>query len=428
MKKWLSVLLILTMASVLLAACGSKTDEASPAASATANDAAGESGSDISGKIVFLSQHTDMVDTEFVDYAKRFQEKYPNAEVEFQATQDYEKTLKIRMASGDFPDVVLIPAMPNSDLSKFFTPLDDLGLNDKIYFKDFRSYEGKMYGIASGGGSVGIVYNKKAFAAAGVTELPTTLDQFYAAAEKLKANGVVPLASNFKDKWPLNTWFDEVPTLLTGDADYGNKRVDSDVPYTLDNAYGQTFTILKTMHERGYLEKDINSTNWDQSKKDLAQGKMGMFLLGNWVIAQIIDAGGNSDDIGFFPFPADNSGKVKATLGPDYSYAVNKDSKNIPVAKAFVKWMVEESGYEDFAGYIPVMKDKQPKLPQLVDFMASDATIIESVPYDSNMQAIENKAQFDKGSFIQEFILGDEQKVIDKYNKQWAAAKKSIVK
>ncbi|KAI7254628.1 hypothetical protein KC345_g11240, partial [Hortaea werneckii] len=336
---------------------------------------------------------------------------------------------KIRIGSGEFPDVVLIPTIPNSDLPTYFAPLDDLGLNDRIYFKDFKSYEGKVYGISVGATTTGIVYNKKAFADAGITEVPKTLDEFYAASEKLKAAGKVALASNFKDQWTLYPWASEIPTTISGNANLNNERLNSDAPYQMDNAYGQGMSIIRNMYEKGYLEPDVNSTNWEQSKKDVASGKFAMYILGNWVIPQVIESGTTSDNIGFFPFPYDNSGKLNVTLAPDWAYGVNKDSKHLETAKAFVKWMLEDSGFDDFGGFIPVLKDKEPTVPQLAEFNGFNPTYIEAVTDDPATTEVVNKAQITKEAVVQEFVLAkDPQKILDKYNTAWAKAKKALGK
>ncbi|MGO4371732.1 ABC transporter substrate-binding protein [Paenibacillus sp. MCAF20] len=443
MKKSMLSLLTIVMLMVILAACGGNGNGNSgngngknegsnnTSTNAPANNGGGEEagGEDISGTITFLTNRTDMVDKEYVDYAKRFKEKYPNADVKFEAVTDLDQTTKIRIASGEFPDVVLIPTVPNSDLPKYFAPLDDLGLNDRIYFKDYKAYEGKVYGISAGATTTGIVYNKKAFTDAGITAVPKTLDEFYAAAEKLKAKGIVPLASNFKDQWPLYPWGSEVPTSIAGNANLNNERKDSDAPYQMDNAYGQGMTIIRTMYEKGYLEPDVNSTNWEQSKKDVASGKFAMFMLGNWVIPQVVQSGTTDDNVGFFPLPYDNSGKLNVALAPDWGYGVNKDSKNLATAKAFVKWMLEESGFDDFAGFIPVLKDKAPNVAQLAEFNSFNPTYIEAVSDDEVTTQIVNKAQITKEAFAQEFVLAkDPQKILDKYNAEWAKAKKAIVK
>lgn len=431
MKNVVPIALAAIMSLSLLAACGSGdngggsvSETKKPEGSAAA--AKGGANDNIKGKVTFLTNRTDMIDKEYKDYAKRFKEKYPNADVEFEAIRDYDKNVKIRISSGDYPDIVLIPTIPNSDLPKYFAPLDDMGLKDNIYFSDFKAAGGSMYGIAQGTNTSGIVYNKKAFAQAGITSVPKTLDEFYAACEKLKAKGIVPLASNFKDKWPLGSWVWDLPTLIANNASLGNDRAKTDTPYTLDGPYGKSMSILKTMHEKGYLEPDINSTNWEQSKKDVATGKFAMYYLGNWVINQIIENGAKSEDIGFFPMPFDNSGKLYAPLSPDWFYGVNKNSKNLETAKAFLKWLVVDSGYDDFSGFIPVLKNKQSNLPQLAEFKSYNPTFIEGVADSDQAIAIQNKAQIEVQAIVQEFVLGDGKAVFDKYNKQWADAKKAL--
>ncbi|CAM4414706.1 ABC-type glycerol-3-phosphate transport system substrate-binding protein [Paenibacillus endophyticus] len=436
MKKTVSLALASVVMLTSLAACGgnnANTEETATNKPST-NDAATnkpenggtEEAAKITGDVVFLTNRTDMIDKQYVDYEKRFEEKYPGVDLKFEAITDYDKTLKIRIASGDFPDVVFTPTIPNAELPNYFAPLDDIAFSGDIHFKDLKAQEGKMYGISSGGSTVGIVYNKKAFEKAGITALPKTYDEFLAASQKLKDAGIVPLASNFKDKWPLDVWVYDMPTLLAGASDHQNKRAESDTPYTMDNAYGKSWSIIREMHTKGFLEADVNSTNWEQSKKDVASGKFGMYLLGNWVINQVIENGAPAEDVGFFPFPVDNSGEAKAPLNPDFFYAVNKNG-NVEAGKAFVQWMIEESGYDDFAGFIPTLKDKESKLPQLSEFNTFSPKFFEpAAPIDAATE-IQNKAQLDQAAVVQEFVLSkDPQKVLDKVNTAWAKAKKDL--
>lgn len=435
MKKVISLALVSVVMLTSLAACGgNNTNTNSPTNKPSTDNTAtnkpenggSEEASNIKGEVVFLTNRTDMIDKQYVDYEKRFEDKYPGVDLKFEAITDYDKTLKIRIASGDFPDVVFVPTIPNAELPNYFAPLDDIAFSGEIHFKDLKAQEGKMYGVSSGGSTVGIVYNKKAFEKAGITALPKTYDEFLAASQKLKDAGIVPLASNFKDKWPLDTWVYDVPTLIGGASDHQNKRAESETPYTLDNAYGKSWGILREMYTKGFLETDVNSTNWEQSKKDVATGKFGMYLLGNWVINQVIENGAPAEDIGFFPFPVDNTGEAKAPLNPDFFYAVNKNG-NVEAGKAFVQWMIEESGYDDFAGFIPTLKAKESKLPQLAEFNSFTPKFFEpAAPVDAATE-IQNKAQLDQAAVVQEFVLAkDPQKVLDKVNTAWAKAKKDL--
>ncbi|MUG44142.1 ABC transporter substrate-binding protein [Paenibacillus woosongensis] len=439
MKKnslWIAFIMVFALTAILTGCNGSKDTSSGTnaginegASNASDSNAAGkDTANKLSGKVTFLTNRTDMIGKEYDDYIKRFNEKYPDITIEFEASQtDYNQQIKVRMASGELPDLMFIPDIPNSDLPKYFAPLDDLELSAEVTFKDFKSYDGKLYGITTGNSTSGIVYNKKAFADAGITELPKTWDEFLAACEKLKQNGVIPLSSNFKDKWPLGNWVYDLPRVIENNKNFPNERLNMEAPFSMDNGYGKAMTLLRTLAEKGYLEKDINSTNWEQSKKDVANGKMGMYFLGNWVINQVIGVGAESDNIGFFPLPFDNSGEIRAGLNPDFFYAVSKDSKNLEAAKAFLTWMLEDSGYEDFAGFISPLEGRESKLTQLAEFQATGVDLQEGMPDDPKVIEISNKAQIDLPAIAQEFVLAkDPQAVLDKWNKAWAKAKKDL--
>lgn len=434
-KAVLIILMMLFVLSAVLSGCSSANNSNNSAGNGDSTPATGQNSESeevkeatLSGKVTFLTNRTDMIGKEYDEYLKRFNEKYPDIQIEFEGGQtDYNQQLKVRMASGELPDLMFVPDIPNSDLPKYFAQLDDMPFSSELTFKDFKSYEGKLYGITTGNASSGIVYNKKAFADAGITDTPKTWDEFLAACEKLKQNGVIPLSSNFKDKWPLGSWVYDLPRLIENNPDFPNEKLSTDTPFTMDNGYGKSLSLLKELADKDYLEKDINSTNWEQSKKDLANGKMAMYYLGNWVINQVIGVGAESDNIGFFPLPYDNSGQSRAGLSPDFFYAVNKDSKNLEATKAFLTWLIEDSGYEDFAGFISPLEGRESKLPQLAEFQALATELQEGVADDPEVIQISNKAQIDLPAIAQEFVLAkDPQTVFDKWNKAWAKAKKDL--
>lgn len=417
MKKNILLLVSLIIMLTIVSACSGNSQGS--------NESSNETG-EVTGELVFLTNRTDMIGNVYDEYKQRFEEKYPGVNIEFEAIQDYDATLKVRMSSGDFPDVVFLPTLSNAEFPEYFAPLNDIEFSGDIYFEEMRAHEGQIYGISSGGSTVGIVYNKEAFAKAGITEVPKTYDEFLAACEKLKQSGIVPLASNFKDKWPLDVWVYDIPTILAGASDHQNKRADTDTPYTMDNEYGKSWGIIRELYQKGYLEPDVNSTNWEQSKKDIANGNFGMYLLGNWVINQVIENGADPDNVGFFPFPADNSGQAKAPLNPDFFYAVNKNG-NVPAAKAFIKWIIEESGYDEFAGFIPTLKDREPKLAQLAEFNSFNVEFFEPAQPSDLATDIQNQARLDQAATVQQFVLSDDPaSVLDKVNSDWAKARKEL--
>ncbi|WP_167357056.1 ABC transporter substrate-binding protein [Paenibacillus pectinilyticus] len=436
MKKWLTHSMGLVMVMSVFAGCSSKTETAatvSPAAQSTAAatttaaQATTKPEDKISGKITFLNHRTDIAETKMKDYIAAFKKLYPNADVENEAVKDESNIVKVRAASQQLPDVVFVggDAMKPQNYPDYFVPLDDLGLNGKVYFEDSFKVNGKLYGISSGGSITGVLYNKKAFESAGITSVPKTLDEFYADCEKLKSKGIVPVATNFKDKWPLSQ-YEVLAQSIAGDALIMDKLAVSDAPFTLDSSYGKALTILRTLADKKYTESDLFSTNWEASKKDLATGKFAMAVLGNWAIPQIIENGAQPDDIGFFPMPVDNNGTLVSPIGSDAALVVSKTSKNIETAKAFVKFFIEQSGYANDSGFVPPIKSEQPKLKQLADFM-NGTKMLESSPTKDYTNQVSNKAQFAFPDLAQEFMTTkDQQSVLDKFNKKWAAARKTV--
>lgn len=443
MRRTITLALVLAVVLSLLAGCGSKSEDKGSASdgkttdsqtttdSSAKGDDAGKtdtgSGSEIKGEITWATHRTELVDTDLKRYVEKFKEKYPGVDVKIEGLKDYEQTIRVRMAANELPDVLSLVETKQSDLPEFYEPLDDLGLNDRIYFKDFNSYEGKLYGISQQVAINGLVYNKKAFQAAGIAEPPKTLDELFADAEKLKAKGIVPMATAFKDEWTLQYWTDPAE-FIYGSTKLRNDKIKTDTPYTTDGPYGQGIGILKQLYDKGYLEKDVYSASWDQTQKDLASGKTAMMYIGNWFFSYLVHNGLPLEDIGFAPLPYDNSGNVKGMMRNDWAYAVSKTSQNKPAAKAFIKFMLEESGDEADHMIISVLKDKKQDNPQLEQFMSYNPTMLEAEALNPDVDAVEKKMQFEPFKFIQEVVVKDMKTVFDQYNQKWSAAKKALNK
>ncbi|NBD23701.1 ABC transporter substrate-binding protein [Paenibacillus glycinis] len=442
MNKNVALSLVMTLGVGLLAGCGSSNgnDSNTNAANAPSADAGnagtnanganagGEADSSaLKGTITWATHRTELVDTDLKKYVDAFEAKYPGTEVKIEGLKDYEQTIRVRMAANELPDVLSLVETTKADLPKFYEPLDDLGLDDNIYFKDYNSYDGKLYGITQQVAINGLLYNKKAFEKAGITAPPKTLDELYADADKLKTAGIVPMATAFKDGWTLQYWTDPAE-FIYGSTKLRNDKINSDTPFTVDGPYGQGLGILKKLFDSGDLEKDVYSATWDQTQKDLASGKTGMMYIGNWAISNLLSNGLALEDIGFAPMPYDNSGTVKGMMRNDWAYAVSSTSKNKPLAKAFIKFMIEESGdYKDHMIISP-LKDQQATLTPITDFMAFKPEMLEAQAVSEDVTAIENKMQFDPFKFIQEVTVNKMQEVFDGYNKKWQAAKAAVGK
>ena len=191
----------LAMASAMvfsLAACGNGGEDKKGSSSGEAVPTidqvnVGEDYQDIEASIKVLTNRTDIVDTVYAGYAEEFMELYPNIKVEYEAVTDYEESLTLRLTTGDWGDLCFIPtSVDKSELGDYFTPLGDFDTLDPVYnFCTEKTYDGTVYGIANGGTANGVVYNKKVWADAGITELPKTPDEFLDDLQIIKDNPAV---------------------------------------------------------------------------------------------------------------------------------------------------------------------------------------------------------------------------------------------
>ncbi|MCZ8520861.1 MULTISPECIES: ABC transporter substrate-binding protein [Paenibacillus] len=423
MKRSIAVLAAAWSAASLLSACSGSGGGTDPAAAPS--NAGG-----LKGEITFLTHRTDLADTVLTDIAEEFMAKNPGVHITVEASKG-DDVLKTQIAANELPDIMFVPSglgMTRKDYPTYFVPIDDLGYTkDNLwYYTNGAGPDNKLYTLSIGVNYQGFIYSKSAFQAAGIDKPPATMEEFLAAAEKLKAKGTVPVASNFKDGWPLGNYADGAYSNdITGLKNYQNTLIGKDLFGSEPGSLLEGIKFLRTLADKGYLEKDLMSTNWDASKRDLAQGKVGMTYLGTWLPAQIEQNGGKPEDIGMFPVPG-----AKALVGSaDYMYGVTKNSKAPEAAKAFLKFMWDNGYMPKKAGMIPPNKDYQADQPFLKELLSYKLPIVEWEALQPEYQDLINKAQIDTKKVAQEYVLAENpQEIIDKYNKKWADARKALGK
>ncbi|MBK4348460.1 ABC transporter substrate-binding protein [Lacisediminihabitans changchengi] len=317
-----------------------------------------------SGEITVLTQRTDLVNTTFKDYAAEFEKAYPGVTVKFEAIKDYEGQVKTRLNTKSYGDVLAIPntVSPNQ-LSTFFEPLGSIDKLSKTYrFVTEQAYSGKGYGIAITGNAQGIVYNKKVWAAAGLSDLPTTPDEFLSDLKAIKSKtDAIPLYTNYKDGWPLTQW--EGNRGIFGDENASEALITDKSPWKPGKYQYVTDGILfDAVHEK-LTEADPTTTDWESSKGLLGSGKVATMVLGSWAVSQMQDAaktaGASPDDIGYMPYPVQSKGKFYSTISGDYKNAISKYSQHKAAAWAWIKWFAAKSNYSyDQGGLSPLVDGK----------------------------------------------------------------------
>lgn len=340
----------------------------------TSADGEGDYG-DLTASIKVLTNRTDIVDTVYKGYAEQFMEIYPNITVEYEGITDYEESLRLRLTTGDWGDLCFIPtSVSKEELQNYFIPLGDFDTLDSIYnFCQEKSFGGKVYGIANGGTAGGVLYNKKVWDAAGITELPKTPDEFLDALQQIKDNtDAIPLYTNFSAGWPMGAWDAYTDIVCTGDAEFKNRMPHMKDPFAKRDDMTGPYAVYYTMYEavaRKLIEEDPASTDWESSKGAINKGEIASMVLGSWAVQQCKDAGDTPDDVKYMPFPITVDGKQYASAGGNYGFGINNQATtdNQIAAMLYLKWLIEESSIYTDEGSIPARKD-QPLPDVLADF------------------------------------------------------------
>lgn len=443
-KRFLSIICASAIATSLFVGCGASDNSAENNNNGEAQEEnVGGNKSDVTLKV--LTHRTDIIDTVLKDVSNEFTEK-TGIKIEWEGITDYNGIVQTRMNTQDYGDVLnILSAIKADELGLFFEPLGSLA--------DYSDYVGvaeradlttdTVYGIPNGLGADGIVYNKKVFAEAGYEEFPDTLSGLYEALGKIsEMDGVVPVAINSADKWPLSQ-YDATASAVYGNPYYYRDMGTFENPFSAGVATGDVLEILYKFVSEGWVEEDLTTTNWEQSKVDMANGKVGMMTLGMWAVPQIQGVSEDTaSDIAIAPFPVDDSGDLRTGAGPDNYLGVSKYSKHKEEAKEFALFFANSLTYLDDNGFIPSNQKLTSGNPLVKEFQESGVELMFADPAEADQEASdltteianESGIKFWDGEYIQNAVIAakksraDFEAVIDGYNQKWNANKEKLSK
>jgi glucose/mannose transport system substrate-binding protein len=133
-----------------------------------------------------------------------------------------------------------------------------------------------------------IWYSKAAFRQAGIAAEPKSMDELFAALDKLKAAGLVPLAHGGQS-WQDNTVFTAVLVNMGGRDLYLKVLRDRDPAVIKGEAFKAVLLAFKRL--QGYVDKGSPGRNWNDATAMLITGKGGVQIMGDWAKGEFTLAG-----------------------------------------------------------------------------------------------------------------------------------------
>jgi raffinose/stachyose/melibiose transport system substrate-binding protein len=337
--------------ALLLGACGTPSSVSSSDKQANLSAPAKKSGT--------LSILTKFADPKyapyFVDIAKAYEAANPNVKVNLQQVGDqpYKDKIRVLTASHKLPDIYFSWAGdfankfvrgglaadltgvigPNTAWGKTFSPAALKAFEDN----------GRNYGVPIDLDAKYMVYNKAAFAKAGLSGPPATFEELISDCGKLKAAGYTPIAFGNQYGWPAIHYLTQLNAY-----DVPASRLASDYnPATgafTDKGYVTALEQFQTIIEQ-CSNPSSDGLAHEAAQANFLSGKAAMHYLELVEFPVLTAKGGASKAVahswGFFrlPAPSGAAGDTNALTGAPDGFLVNKASKNAALAVDFLKFM-----------------------------------------------------------------------------------------
>jgi multiple sugar transport system substrate-binding protein len=281
-----------------------------------------------------------------------------------------------------------------TDIEQYMTPglkAASLGSDGKAYFVPVYNYPWV------------VLYRKSLFEEKGYT-VPTTIDEFKTLADKMKADGLVPLAFGDQDGWPAMGTFDVLNMrlngyqfhvgLMEGTEKWSDPKVKAVFEYWRD--------LLP------YFQEGAPGRTWqDAAKAALVDKSAAMYFLGTFAVEQ---AGENGADVGFFPFPLlgtefDGENAIDAPID---GFMLSANPKNPDAAKAFLKCVATpeaQVAYVTSPGIGSVAVSPQADTSKYTDVQKASAEVLKSAGNIAQFLDRDARADFAGPSGMQGFLL-----------------------
>jgi multiple sugar transport system substrate-binding protein len=272
-----------------------------------------------------------------------FQELHPEMNIELTIVDREAWKTQIRNALGaNAPDVVnwyaanrmgpYVEAGLFEDISDMYANGDLPGL-DAV--KGAMTLDGKQWGVPYTYYQWGIYYREDIFKELGLTE-PATFDEELANCEKIVASGRACYAIGTKFLWTAGGWFDYL-NMRTNGFDFHMALARGEVEWT-DPKVRETFANWRKIIDMGGYIADHQSYSWQEALNFMTDGEATAYLIGNFAVAPMRDAGLTDDQIDFYQFPT-IADVPQGEDAPTDTFHIPSGAKNKDNARAFLQYV-----------------------------------------------------------------------------------------
>ncbi|MBO6865507.1 MAG: ABC transporter substrate-binding protein [Pseudomonadota bacterium] len=299
------------------------------------------------------------------DMAARFDAMHPDLTVELTVIDREAYKTQIRnFLSANPPDVANWYAanrMRPYISADLFEDISDLWAEPEIAenlasTKGAMTIDGKQWGVPYTYYQWGVYYREDIYKELGLSE-PTNWDEFKANCQAILDSGKKCFTIGTKFLWTAGGWFDYL-NMRTNGYDFHMALTNGEVAWT-DDRVRQTFANWRELIDMGAFIDNHQSYSWQEALPFMVNGEAAAYLMGNFAVAPLREAGLSTEQLDFYQFPAINPDVELAEDAPTDTFHIPAGAENKEAAREFLRFVVSADNQTkinagDALGQLPV--------------------------------------------------------------------------
>ncbi len=203
--------------------------------------------------------------------------------------------------------------------------------------KGAMTIDGKQWGVPYTYYQWGVYYREDIFAELGLEE-PSTWEEELANCQKIVDSGRACYTIGTKFLWTAGGWFDYL-NMRTNGFDFHMALAGGEVSWE-DERVRATFDNWRTLIDMGGFIANHQTYSWQEALPFMVQGEAAAYLMGNFAVAPLREAGLTDDQLGFYQFPAINPDVALAEDAPTDTFHIPANASNKEAAREFLRFVV----------------------------------------------------------------------------------------
>lgn len=282
-----------------------------------------------------------------------YMEEHSNVKIEVEALDEEAYKTKFKAYAMDgMPDVVSIWGQP-----AFLDEVLDAGVLAELNEADYEDYQfiegslegfkkdGKLYGLPRNTDVAVFYYNQKMFEDNG-WEVPETYDELLALADPINEAGLIPVAMDGGDGWPMAIYLTDLVNKINGSTGELVSDAVANGDFTAE-PFKQAAELMKESADAGLFQIGYDSQDYGTAMNLFTNGQAAMFYMGSWESSMALNEDIPEEirtNIRVFTMPVVEDGKGAANDIAAWNgggYAVAADSKVKEEAIKFLNYMYQ---------------------------------------------------------------------------------------